>query len=143
MNDEFAEPTSPARRKVIYRKLALLPIVAGVVMLVFWFVLDYMETLGECDRVPWYLGVHIFLILPFVIGAMFCARFSYRLVRAAQMPLPDGLLFRRTRIRKGRPVLVFACAFLAMGGLMLFIGGVDAGMIIAAYLQLESVECSP
>jgi hypothetical protein len=143
MNDEFAEPTSPARRKVIYRKLALLPVVAGVVMLVFWFVLDYMETLGECDRVPWYLGVHIFQILIFLIAATFCARISYRFVRAAQIPLPDGLLFRRTRIRKGRPVLVIAFAILAMAGLILFIGGVDAGLIIAGYVQAESVECSP
>lgn len=143
MNDEFAEPTSPARRKVIYRKLALLPVVAGFVMLVLWFVLDHMETLGDCDRVPWHLGVHIFQILLFVIGATFCARFSYRLIRTAQMPLPDALLFRRTRIRRGRPVLVIACTILAMGGLILFIGGVDAGLIIAGYVQSESVECSP
>lgn len=143
MNDEFAEPTSPARRKVIYRKLALLAVVPGVVMLVLWFVLGHMETLDECDRVPWILGVRIFQILIFVIGAMFCARFSYRLVRTAQMPLPDALVFRRTRIRKGRPVLVLACAILAMGGLVLFMGGVVAGMFTAAYLQSESVECSP
>jgi hypothetical protein len=143
MNDEFAEPTSPARRKVIYRKLALLPVVAGVVMLVFWFVLDYMETLGECDRVPWHLGVQIFQILIFVIAATFCARISYQFVRAAQMPLPDALLFRRARIRRGRPVLAIAFAILAMAGLILFIGGVDAGLIIAAYVQSESVECSP
>lgn len=138
MNGEVAEPSS--QRKVSYRKLALLFVAAGVVMLVLWLVLEHTKQLAAPDREPWFLGIRIFQLLMLFFWATMFAWFSNRLFRAAQLPLPDSL---RTRMKTGRLLLFAAWLLLAIAGFTLFMGGLDTGLIIAGYIQRGTVGWGP
>jgi hypothetical protein len=116
---EFAEPTAHARRNLLVLYATGAIVGALLVSVVRPGLFEFIKGLPVCEQSRWTLGLlaACFSVLP--IAAAATILYARRLLRFNQSPLPAAWVWRRTRIRRGRPVRVQAYALIVCSACLL------------------------
>jgi len=112
MTAEFIEPTPASRRKLAIFLVAAL--IGGVALIeLAQGHLAELRTRPVCEAIDPFLSWLAFVLGGLLLCAAWVAWMARRALRVNQWPLPGTLVFRRTPIRRGRPVVWRAYAMLA------------------------------
>ena len=123
MSEEYLEPSPPAERK---RRLIQFGVFVVLVLAVGAYVgydITSYKSIGRCAPTPVVRELFIFKISTWLFGALVMSVLAYRSLLAGQYPLPTAVIFRRTRIRRGRYIKFFAAFFLLASGLLVLMAG--------------------
>jgi hypothetical protein len=109
---EFIEPTTHARCKLaaLYAAVAIAGALLGFVMRPA--LLAFIEGLPACEQARWSLSLLIAMLLPLPLAAGWVVVYARKLLKFNQSPLPNAWVWRRTPVRRGRPVRAQVCVLI-------------------------------
>lgn len=131
---EYVEPTPRAR--IRFAALLLCVLALGATLHAYlpgW--LAQRATQPLCDQLPVVRGLAVVLLAMFLGPAALVGWQAVRVIRAGQLPVPGSLVVRRTKIRRGRPVVVGAHVALALAALVATAPIVLWQMVPAAWIE--------
>lgn len=141
--ERFIEPTPASRRRLL--ALAALGIAAGAA-LQFWLLprlFAFVALLPLCERFRWLQGLLLGTLGAMPLFGLWAACHAGRLLKAGQWPLPDAIVWRRTRVLTGRAVTWRAYALLAWACVAVSVPLLGAHALGRAGLLGEPRPCAP
>jgi FtsH-binding integral membrane protein len=130
MNAEFIEPTSASRRKLAI--LFVVSLVGGVLLIeLLEAYLAELKLRPICETIGPVSVLWISVLGGLLLCAAWAAWTARKTLKLNQWPLPGTWVFRRTLIRRGRPVIWGAYAMLAWAILVV------AAVIFASYVSWD------
>jgi hypothetical protein len=118
---EFIEPGVHARRNLLALYLAAVVIGALIVFFVRPALLTFLNGLPICERAQWSARLLLAYLAPLPVVGAWVVVHACRLLKANQSPLPNAWVWRRTPVKRGRPVRVQAYVLLACTAALLFV----------------------
>jgi hypothetical protein len=142
MSEDYLEPSPPAqqqRRRILIAAFLLLWLGLGAYVV---SIIAGSDSLDGCGGIPALRTFFIFKVAGWLLGATFSMTLARKLLAAGQYPWPTAVIFRRTRVRRGRFVKLFAIGLLVGSGLILIISAVNTALFIEVLALQRATQCT-